>query len=203
MKFTSIKNALKKKYKTTQLDGIWGELLEDFEAFGMWLIYGGEKMGKTTLSLSLAKAFTKYKRVLYVQAEQGLDRDFQNVLGRFFSVNPKNIVLSEYIEIEQLIEALKRQNQADIIFIDNLTIYSDELKVPILKKLTEAYPNKLFIFIAHEEDGKPYTAIAKKIKKLAKRIIKIEGQAAVLEGRTEHKRIAIDVKEAMIYHAKL
>ncbi len=203
MKFTSIKNALKKKYKTTQLDGIWGELLEDFETFGMWLIYGGEKMGKTTLALSLAKAFTKYKKVLYVQAEQGLDRDFQNVLGRFFSVNPKNIVLSEYIEIEQLIEALKRQNQADIIFIDNLTIYSDELKVPILKKLTEAYPNKLFIFIAHEEDGKPYTAIAKKIKKLAKRIIKIEGHAAVLEGRTEHKRIAIDVKEAMIYHAKL
>lgn len=203
MKFTSLKNALKKKYKTTQLHGIWGELLEEFEPNGMWLIYGGEKMGKTTLSLSLAKAFTKIKRVLYVQAEQGLDKDYQKVLGRIFNANSKNILLSEYIEITELIEALKRQNQPDIIFIDNLTIYADELKMPLLKQLIETHPNKLFIFIAHESDNEPYTAIAKKIKKLAKRIIHIEGNAAYLDGRMEKKKVTIDVKEALIYHATI
>lgn len=203
MRFHSLSNVLNKKFKTIQLNGIWGELLEEFEACGMWLIYGGEKMGKTTLSLSLAKAFTRIKKVLYVQAEQGLDIDYQKTLGKIFNRNSKNIVLSEYIEIEGLIEALGRKNQADVIFIDNLTIYADELKMPLLKKLNETYPNKLFIFIAHEEDNQPYTAIAKKIKKLSKRVIKIEGHAAFIDGRIEGKKIAIDTNKAMIYHGTL
>jgi thymidine kinase len=203
MKFTSLRKTLNKKFKTIQLNDIWGELLEEFEPFGMWLIYGGEKMGKTTLSLSLAKSFTEFKRTLYIQAEQGLDKDFQKVLGRIFDSKSKNILLSDYINIENLKEALGRRNQADVIFIDNLTIYSDELRVPDLKNLIETYPNKLFIFIAHEEDGKPYTAIAKKIKKLSKRVIKIEGHAAFIEGRVKNKKIAIDIKDAMIYHGTL
>ena len=37
------------------------------------------------------------------------------------------------------------------------------------------FPTKLFIFIAHEEGGKPYPAVAKHVRKLSEVKMRVEG----------------------------
>ena len=41
--------------------------------------------------------------------------------------------------------------------------------------LMDEFPDKLFIFIAHEENGKPYPAVARHVRKLAEVKIRVEG----------------------------
>lgn len=204
MRFKTIQNVLDKKFDTLPLEGILAELLGQPEANGLWLIYGAEKHGKTTLSLILADELSKLKKIGYVMAEQGFDKDFQDVLKRLsIAVNNKRFMLNEYIAIAILSELLKKRNQPDIIFLDNATVYQDELKGGMLHKLIKSNPNKLFILLAHEENGEPYTSTAKMGKKLAKRIIRVEGNRATVEGRSQGGSIIIDEEKAQLYHGTI
>lgn len=200
MRYKSIKNVLDKKFKVLQLQGMWRELLGEVEACGYWLISGQEKMGKTTLSVLLADYLSDYSKVLYVMAEQGLDLDFQTLLNRLSIGTKRKINFIEYIPLEELCALLKRRNQPEIIFIDNVTVYVDELRAERIRSLIREHPQKLFIFIAHTEDGKLYTAAARLIKKLAKRIINVEGNRATIQGRTEGGSIIINADKAQLYH---
>ena len=66
--------------------------------------------------------------------------------------------------------------------------------------IPEENPDKLFIFLAHEERGEPYTATAKMIKRLADRIVRVQGLVATVGGRTTGGQFIIDQEKAMILH---
>jgi len=69
-----------------------------------------------------------------------------------------------------------------------------------LQSLLKDNPDKLFIFIAHEDRGEPYTATAKMIKRLADRIVRVQGLVATVGGRTKGGQFIIDQEKAMIIH---
>ncbi|MCZ2393386.1 MAG: hypothetical protein LC105_06000 [Chitinophagales bacterium] len=199
MRFKTIKNILEKEFDVLPLKGIYGEVFGQAEANGLWLIYGAEKHGKTTFSLLLANELAKYKKTAYIMAEQGFDKDFQDALSRLHISATAELLFQEYIPIEQLSKQLKKRKQPDILFIDNITIYNDELKNGMLRKLALAHPSKLFVFIAHEDKGEPYTATAKLARRLAKRIVRVEGMQASVEGRSKGGQLLIDENTASIY----
>ena len=61
------KTLLSKKFKTFKFDGIWEKVLGEQERSGIWVIYGNEKNGKTTLALLLSDYLTKFENLNYLQ----------------------------------------------------------------------------------------------------------------------------------------
>lgn len=172
------------------------------ERRGCWIIYGCEKNGKTWFTLKLVKEIARYERVSYISAEEGLDDSFINAVQRAGITTSDNIFWDEYLSVDEIIEKFKKQRSANIIVIDNLTMYSDELKpTEIKKRLLDALPNKLIIFVAHEERKEAYPAIARMAKKLAKVIFHVEGLKAFVTSRfSSGGEIIIDKEKSEIYH---
>lgn len=202
-KFKSGKNIYDTKFKTLKLEGLYRDLLGEPEPNGLWLVYGAEKMFKTTFCLIMANDFSKIRRTGYVMGEQGIDKDFQNALIRL-SIKPTPMLkFSGYVSIDELDYTIKKKNQPRIIILDNITAYRDELKAGRLRKLVLDNPDILWVVIAHEEKGEPYTNIAKDAKRFAKRIIHVEGARATVEGRTEGGHFIINQEKAQLYHGTL
>ena len=172
------------------------------ERRGCWIIYGCEKNGKTWFTLKLVKEIARYERVAYISAEEGLDDSFINAVQRAGITTSDNILWDEYLSVDEIIEKFQKQRSANIIVIDNLTMYSDELKpTEIKKRLLDALPNKLIIFVAHEERKEAYPAIARMAKKLAKVIFHVEGLKAFVTSRfSSGGEIIIDKEKSEIYH---
>ncbi len=195
------KNVYDKKFSTFKLDGLYELTLGTPETHGNWIVYGREKHGKTTFAVILAYYLSQFAVTEYISAEQGIDVDFQSLIKRL-NIDPssRNMRFREYLPIEELDKKLESRKSADIIFIDNITVYAEELKNGMFRKLYKKHSKKLFVWLAHEESGEPYTATAKMCKKLAKRIIRVEGLAATVEGRGPGGAIIIDDKKAQLYH---
>ena len=172
------------------------------ERKGCWIIYGCEKNGKTWFTLKLAKEIAKHERVAYISAEEGLDDSFTEAIRRAGITTSDDILWDEYLSVDEIIEKFQKQRSANIIVIDNLTMYSDEMKpTEIKKKLLDALPSKLIIFVAHEERKEAYPAIARMAKKLAKVIFHIEGLKAFVTSRfSPGGEIVIDEEKSEIYH---
>lgn len=100
-----------------------------------------------------------------------------------------NIHFIDYEPLDELNKRLKVCKSEPVIFIDNMTVYDDDLKNGALRKLQKEFPKKLFIFIAHEEAGEPYRATAKLCKRLAKIICHVEGLACDVSGQMSGGRI--------------
>lgn len=197
----TIKNVFDKKDKTFLFDGVWADTMGDPETYGAWLFYGHEKNGKTWLALKAGEYLSKFEKILYVSAEEGTGANFKKVCKRAH-LNPKNKKLQflEYISIEELSIKLKKQRAAKIVFIDNMTVYNNELKNGGLQRLLDNHPNVLFIFLAHEKNNEPFTAAAQLCKILAKVIVRVEGLACEVSGRCPGGRLIIDEEKAMLYH---
>lgn len=198
----TIKAVLDKTLKLLPLDGIWKEIFGEAERDGkMWLIYGDEKNGKTWFAILLAFYLAIAESVLYISAEEGIGKSFQDVLLRA-NVDEKNrkMKIYGYTPINELKAYLKRRYAPKIVFVDNVTVYVDELKNGGLQDLMRSNPDKIFIFIAHEERGEPYTATAKMIRRLADRIVRVQGLVATVGGRTQGGKFLIDEDKAMILH---
>lgn len=202
MRTYTVKNILDKTLKILVLSGIWLDIFGKPERNGkMWIIYGEEKNGKTWFSILLAQFFSLSEKILYISAEEGLGLSFQEVTQRA-NLDPKNKNFQAYgyVALEDLKNHLKRRYAPKIIFIDNVTVYVEELKNGGLQSLIKDNPDKLFIFIAHEDRGEPYTATAKMIKRLADRIVRVQGLVATVGGRTKGGQFVIDQEKAMIIH---
>lgn len=181
----SVNNLLKRMEAETLAiaDERLASLIGKAEARGLWLIYGEEKNGKTWFALQLAKALAEHERVYYVSAEEGMDLSFKMALKRAHITN-SNITLYGYHTMAEIVEHFKKPKSGRIVFIDNLTIYADELKVSSgIKQLERVLPNKLIICIGHEERGKPYPAVAAMCKKMAKVYIHVKGLNAFVVSR--------------------
>jgi len=62
------------------------------------------------------------------------------------------------------------------------------------------HPNKLFVFIAHQDRKQPDGSVAKLIKKLAKIIIRVEGLSCFISGRCPGGILQIDEEKSKLYH---
>lgn len=187
-----------------EFTGLWAELLGSPETSGFWIIYGLEKHGKTWLAIILAVYLSTLKKVLFVSAEEGISAHFQSTLNRVNpNVNSKTLLYSEYLTLEELETILKRRNPPRVIFIDNVTVYVEELKNGNVRRLQVEYPRTLWVFLAHEEKNEPYTAQAKLIKKLAKIIFRVEGLRVAISGRIpKDTDFDIDEERAALYYGQ-
>lgn len=202
MRTYTVKNILDRTLKILILTGIWLDIFGKPERNGkMWIIYGEEKNGKTWFSILLAQFLSLSEKILYISAEEGLGLSFQDVCKRAnLDEKNKNFQAYGYVTLEDLKAHLKRRYAPKIIFIDNVTVYVEELKNGGLQSLMKDNPDKLFIFIAHEDRGEPYTATAKMIKRLADRIVRVQGLVATVGGRTKGGQFVVDQEKAMIIH---
>jgi hypothetical protein len=192
------------KHSYFEFEGYWEAVLGQPEKNGAWLIYGAEKNGKTWFALMLANYLSGFKRVLYISAEEGKGKAFvDSCIRAKIEPNNRSILFTEYETIEELNARLKSRNAPAIVVMDNLTMYSDELKNGGFRSLLNENPNVLFIFLAHEERGAPYTATAKLCKKLSKIIFHVQGLVSNVSGRCPGGRLIIDEQKAALYHGQL
>lgn len=199
----SIRNVIDKKHLVFDFDGVFQQVLADPEKSGTWLIFGKDKNGKTWGTLLFAQYLSITNKVLYISAEQGIGKSFKDAVIRAkLNTNNRNLQFTGYILLEELIERLKKKRAPNVVIVDNVTFYTDQLTKKALEKLLLDFPNTLFIFLAHEERGEPYTAIAKYIKKLAEIIINVQGLAFIVGGRCPGGTLYIDEEKAALYHGQ-
>ena len=153
------------------------------EKRGIWLGYGPEKNGKTAFMLTLAKDLAAGEKIAYISAEEGTDKSFIDACQRVGITRDTRMTIDEFMPVPDIIEKFSRPRQPDIIFIDNLLVYKDELSGLGLRKLSEALPNKLLVCVGHEERKEPYPAAAVMAKKLAKVYFHIVGMKVIIAGR--------------------
>lgn len=186
-----------------EFEGIWEEVMGKPERNGAWLIWGPEKNGKTWCALKLSDYLSQFDRTLYISAEEGINKGFKEAIIRARIGNLNNSIgFVEYEPLVDLYERLKCRKAPRIVLIDNITVYSDELKNGAFRRLLLDFPNVLFIFLAHEDRGEPYTATAKLCKRLAKIIVHVEGLACDVSGRCPGGRLVIDEERASLYHGE-
>lgn len=197
----TVKTLLNKKFKTFRFTGIWEKVLGEQERGGIWVIYGNEKNGKTTLALLLSEYLTQFENLNYVSAEEGTGFTFQQNIARA-KIDFKNtkIKFHDFLEIEELETMLSKRQSAKIIVIDNATAYVDDLKTAVLRKLKRQFPDTLFIIMAHMEKNEPTTAMAKLAKKLCNVYFRVEGLTAFVGGRCPGGILTINDQTAMLFH---
>jgi hypothetical protein len=197
----SIANIMKMKHSSFRFEAPWNEAFtQEPSDNGFWMIWGKEKNGKTWFALLLAKYLATLTKVLYVSAEEGVGKEFCESIKRAnIAVSDKNLGFLEYTPISEIRSILSKRNAPQVIFLDNMTIYNSELKSGELQRLKDEFPRVLFVFIAHEERGEPYTASAKLCKKLAKIIVHVQGLRASVSGRCKGGEYLIDEEKAVLF----
>lgn len=190
------------KHVTFPFEGEYAEVFGAPERSGTWLIYGPEKNGKTWAALLLANMLSKWEHVLYISAEQGTGVDFVRSVKRagIDSTNNKIYIMDGTLSLPEILEKkLGKRHKTKIVFIDNITFYKEDLIHNQMVKIERKYHNVLFIYLAHEEGGKPYGATAQMCKRLAKVIIRVEGLQAQVSGRVPGGTFNIDDTRAQLY----
>ena len=196
MKVLNARNLYEMKQECYHFTGYWKDILGELPKNGAWLIYGREKHGKTSFALSLAKYLSGFDKVLYVSAEEGTDPLFVKAVKRAEIPATDQFGFLPYVPIHKLNERLKKRRAPKIVFIDNITVYNDELKRGAVKELIRENNNTLFVFLAHEERKEPSTAAGRLVKKLAKVIVRIEGLQATIGGRCPGGTLIIHEEKA-------
>lgn len=189
------------KIKTIPFENKWFDAFGEPEKKGIWLIWGNEKNGKTWFALMLAEYLSKFEKVLFVSAEEGISKSLIDCCKRAkLSINNRYLLFDKYLPIAELDEKISQQRSARIIVIDNITIYQNELKNGVLRDITNKHNNKLFIFLAHEDRKQPYTSTAKLAQRLANIIIYVQGMKCFVSGRCPGGTLIIDEEKAALYH---
>lgn len=197
------KNIYDKKQETFEFDGVWQETFGNPETNGAWLVWGPEKNGKTWITLMLTNYLSGFARTAYMSAEEGFGKDFKDCMKRAgITHSNKNLQFLEYETREEVEERLSSRKGPKILVIDNITVWADELRNGGLKRMLQKYPNVLFIFMAHEERGQPYLAVAKLCSKLAKIKIQVKGIACTVSGRCPGGSLVGNEERATLYHGQ-
>ena len=193
---------MSKRFSTLEMGEEYVKCFGEPSDAGIWLIFGKEKNGKSTFALKLAKELSKKKKCLYVSAEEGTDLEFIRACQRAgIDEEDKGLHFIEYEPLEELRERLQRTKSEKIVFIDNITVYNDELKGGILRELQRENARKLLIFLAHEDStgGEPATSSGKLCRKYAKIICLVEGMNVTISGRCPGGSMQVDENTANIY----
>lgn len=184
----SNKNITDAKYDFANFDGQWRASLGKPELNGAWIIYGESGSGKTTFALMLVKYLTKFvNKVAYDTLEQGTGTkvrgSFQKAWKRcaMSEVGSKVVVLPRE-PIEKLQERLRKRKSPEVVVIDSITALIGFNRA-VYAELMDEFPDKLFIFLAHEENRKPHPAIAQHVRKLSEIKMRVEGYKAFITTR--------------------
>lgn len=197
----TVKNLYSKKYETYEFEGLFKAVFGNPSTNGIWIIYGKDKNGKTWGTLLLTDYLSQFSKVLYVSAEEGTDMEFQAAVKRAkIDPNNKNLQFEEFMELDEIKERLKKRNPPRIVVIDNLSMYKGKISSSDIAALKHEFKNTMFILLAHEERGQPYTAAAVMAMKLAKVIIRVQGLALLVGGRVPGGSVLIDEQKAVLYH---
>jgi hypothetical protein len=202
MKNLSTANILQKKPgKIVQLScPHWQHLIGQAELKGGWVIYGAEKNGKTWLTLQLIKALCTHQKVAYISAEEGMELSFIAAMKRAGIHQGHKIQWNEYMPMQDIVANFSKPKTAQVIVVDNLTMYTDELKRVGTRDIEKKLPNKLFIWLAHEDRKEPSPAPAKMAKKMAKVVINVRGLLGTVVSRySQGGQIVVDAAKAEIY----
>jgi len=199
----SISNLYSKTYKVLVLCGVWSDMFGEVEKSGCWMIWGKDKNGKTRMAALLAKYLCEQYRVLYVSAEEGESLNFNNIC-RWAGFTPadRKFQILDYVNIADLKKRLTTRNAPDIVFIDNVTFYHEELKYGGVRQLLKDHKKTIFVFIAHEQGGEPYTSTAKMVNKLATVIMHVQGLRCQISGRVPGGVMDIDEVKAKLFHGE-
>lgn len=195
----TISNIYQMKFRTIPFEGIWEKPFGQPEYNGVWIAFGMDKNGKTTFALKLFEYLGTFDRCLYISAEEGISKSIQDTIRRIGMQPNKRLQMIGYISIDELEEKLTKRKSARVVFIDNCTVYTDELNKSRLLDLVAKFPHHLFVFLAHEERNVPYTSIARLIKKLAKCIIHVKGLTCMISGRCPGGILTIDEQMSRLY----
>lgn len=183
-KAISNKNVLDARFEVADFTGRWLASFGKPELRGVWIIYGESGGGKTHFALELLKYLSGFvDRVAYDTLEQGLSLSFQNAWKdvAMQDVGSRVVVLSKE-PIKDLCERLRKRKSPDVVVIDSITALVGFTRQVFMGLINE-FPGKLFIFIAHEENNKPYPAIAQHVRKLSEVKIRVVGYKAFITTR--------------------
>lgn len=168
--------------KTVDFDGAFEKLIGQPSLFGSWLIWGQSGNGKTHFALQLCKYLTRFGRVAYNSMEEGVGASIKKTFKeeQMQEVNGKLILLDNE-NLDDLIIRLKKKKSPDVIAIDSLQ-YSG-VNYAAYKRLKEAFPRKLFVWISHAEGKLPEGRVANKIRYDVPVKIRVEGYKAFAQSR--------------------
>lgn len=183
-KAISNRNVMDARFRVADFTGKWLASFGRPELRGVWIIYGESGGGKTHLAMELLKYLTRFvERGAYDTLEQGLSLSFQNAWkdANMQEAGPQVIVLKKE-PIPELRARLARRKSPDVVVIDSITALVGFTR-PVFAELINEFPDKLFIFVAHEENNKPYPSIAQHVRKLSDVKIRVEGYKAFITTR--------------------
>lgn len=183
-KALSNKNVCDANFKVADFTGKWLASFGKPELRGAWIIFGESGSGKTHFALELLAYLTNFvDKAAYDTIEQGLSLSFQNSWNdaKMVEVGNKVIVYSKE-QIPALRERLRKRKSPQVVVIDSITALVGFTR-NTFASLIDEFPDKLFIFIAHEEGGKPYPAVARHVRKLSEVKIRVEGFKAFVTTR--------------------
>jgi len=164
----SNRNLYDARFEVAEFTGKWLESFGKPELRGSWLIYADSGAGKTHFALELIKYLSKFvDKVAYDTLEQGYCSSFQTAWkdANMAEIGSKVVVLNKE-PIEELRERLGKRKSPDVIVIDSISALVGFTR-PAFTKLINDFPNKLFIFIAHEKNGLPDSSIGLQIRKMS------------------------------------
>ena len=175
-KALSNRNVCDANFKVADFTGEWLATFGKPELRGTWIIFGESGSGKTHFALSLLAYLTQFvDKAAYDTIEQGLSLSFKNswLDANMAEVGNKVVVYSKE-QIPALRERLRKRKSPQVVVIDSITALVGFTR-STFASLMDEFPDKLFIFIAHKENGKPYPAVARHVRKLAEVKIRVEG----------------------------
>jgi ATPase family associated with various cellular activities (AAA). len=182
----SNKNIEAAVFESANFEGDWLASFGRPELRGSWIVYGGSGAGKTTFMLQLAKYLClQDKRVAYDSLEQGLSLSFKTAWERceMIEVGSK-FILTEKEGVKEIWDRLAKRRSQDVMIIDSIH-YLLGFKMADYMKLVKNFPNKLFIFVAHEKNRQPQGSVAQYIRYNSDVKIRVEGYKAFITTRYE------------------
>ena len=188
-KAISNKNVVNARFEAAEFTGRWLASFGRPELRGVWIIYGESGSGKTHFALELLKYLCGFvNRAAYDSLEQGLSLSFQNAWkdAGMQEAGSRVVVLNKE-PVGELKKRLRLRKSPDVVVIDSITALVGFTRSAFLD-LTSEFPGKLFIFIAHEENGRPYPTIARHVRKLSEVKIRVEGYKAFVTTRFKGDR---------------
>ena len=173
------------RFDAAPFDGPWKASIGCPELRGSWLIWGNSGSGKTTFALMLAKYLSSFGKVAYNTLEQGLSLSFQNAWLRCGMPEAGNgIYVLNKESVRELRIRLSKRKSPQIVIIDSLTCLPGFSRKDYVDLISD-FPDKLFIFLAHESKGSPSPPIAETVLRLSEVKIHVVGYRACITSRYE------------------
>ena len=176
----------KTKFLAVDFEGEWLKSFGRPELSGSWLVYGGSGSGKTTFMLQIAKYLTKFSKGAYDSIEQGLTLSFQKAWERtnMIEVGNRFTLIEKESTKKDIWNRMSKRNSPNILIIDSVN-YMLGFGQKDYMNLLNNFPNKLFIFVAHEKAKRPMGMIANFIRYNSDIKIHVEGYKAFITTRFE------------------